>query len=452
MSVSLDNASRTVAGLDKPLAHGALSLRANFSWMFIANVLYAGCQWGILAVLAKLGTPAMVGQFVLALAITAPVMAFFTMRLRVVQATDAKREYRFGDYVALRLITMALALVTIAGMSIAIGYRREVVLVITVVAVWSAINWTSDIYYGLLQQRERMDRIAQSMIVKGSLSLAAFAGAILATGQLLFGILAMTISRFLVLVFWDVPNAAHVLHGDRPNGTGDRSDLAPRWDAGKMFSLARLSLPLGIVMMLIALSTSIPRYFVERHLGEHSLGIFGALAYLGVVGTTAIGALGQSASPRLAKYFAQGRTRAYGILLLKLAGIGTVVGIAGVALVLLAGPQILTIFYGPEYAEHSGILVWTMIAAAIGYVASFGGYGITAARYFRVQMPLFALVAAITAGACLWLVPDYGLMGAALSLCAAALAQAFGVWLIIFLAIRTQNTMCPVLSGIDDRP
>ncbi len=33
----------------------ALSIHENFSWTFAGNVVYAGSQWGILVVLAKLG-------------------------------------------------------------------------------------------------------------------------------------------------------------------------------------------------------------------------------------------------------------------------------------------------------------------------------------------------------------------------------------------------------------
>jgi len=254
----------------------------------------------------------------------------------------------------------------------------------------------------------------------------------------------MTILRFLVVVFWDVPNATRVLHGDRRTDTHGLVAWGPRWDAAKMLSLARLSLPLGIVMMLTALSSSIPRYFVEHQLGEHSLGIFGALAYVTVVGATVVGALGQSASPRLAQYYAQGQTRAYCTLLLRLAGIGAAFGLLGVVIASLLGPQILRVLYGPEYAKHNTILVWTMIAAAIGYVASFGGFGITAARYFRVQIPQFVVVTVILASACLWLVPRYGLTGAALSLVAAAVVQLLGAGLIIWHAVRSQSKTCRV--------
>jgi O-antigen/teichoic acid export membrane protein len=39
-------------------------------------------------------------------------------------------------------------------------------------------------------------------------------------------------------------------------------------------------LPLGVVAALVLLNTNIPRYFIERYLGEWELGIFAALAYI----------------------------------------------------------------------------------------------------------------------------------------------------------------------------
>jgi O-antigen/teichoic acid export membrane protein len=445
-SVSVEEAPPATTALASPPAQRPLSLRLNFSWMFVANVVYAGCRWGMLSVLAKLGTPAMVGQFVLALAITTPVMAFFMLQLREVQATDARRDYRFGDYLALRLTATALALALIAGIALASGYRRETVLVILAAAVSVAINSISDTVHGLLQRHERLDRIAQSLLVKGPLSLVALTGTMLVTGRVFYAVLAVAASRLIVLVFWDFPNAARVLHGGSlPAGTstGIRGNLLPRWHAQSLLSLAQLSLPLGVVMMLITLSSSLPRYFVEHHLGEHMLGIFGALCYLRYVGTTAIGALGQSATPRLAQHYALGETAAFCLLLLKLAAFGALVGALGVMVAMVAGRPVLTLLYGPEYAQHATILVWVMIAAAIHYVAVLAGYGITAARRFRIQIPLFALVAAATGAACLWLVPRWGVAGAALSLSCGALVQLLGAGLVVSHAVRTPGKRSP---------
>ena len=46
-----------------------LSLKSNFAWTLSGNVVYSACQWGMLVLLAKLGTPATVGEFALAVAI-----------------------------------------------------------------------------------------------------------------------------------------------------------------------------------------------------------------------------------------------------------------------------------------------------------------------------------------------------------------------------------------------
>src|ERR1700678_241367 len=89
------------------------SLRRNFVWTLLGNLVYAGCQWCMLIALAKLTNAQMVGQFALALAITAPVFMLTGLQLRVVQATDAGHEYRFEEYFSLRLICTCVGLAAV---------------------------------------------------------------------------------------------------------------------------------------------------------------------------------------------------------------------------------------------------------------------------------------------------------------------------------------------------
>ena len=117
--VYCDAGRATAIGLLRRSRPGGLlegfAASGKFSWTFAGNVVYSGSQWGMLMVLAKLGSPEMVGQFALGLAVTAPVIMFANLQLRGVQATDARREYRFGHYLALRLFTTALAILVITG-------------------------------------------------------------------------------------------------------------------------------------------------------------------------------------------------------------------------------------------------------------------------------------------------------------------------------------------------
>jgi O-antigen/teichoic acid export membrane protein len=440
MSSVLNDEKTSLATLDEnydvlapsPCANSTptpLSLRSNFSWTFAGNVVYTGCQWGMLMVLAKLGSPERVGQFALGLAVTAPTTMFSNLHLRALQATDARREYRFGHYLALRLATTALALLVIAGM--AYGYRLEMALVILAIGLSKAFESLSDVVYGLLQAHERMDWIALSMMIKGPLSLVALGTTICLTKSIVWGALALAGSWGLLLIAYDIPNGTRLLDQGEP--------FLPRWDVPALARLAWLALPLGIVMMMISLNANIPRYFIEHYRGERELGIFAAVACLMVAGNTVVSALGQSASPRLARYYAEGDRRAFCRLLLQLAGLGAGIGAVGLFLALIAGREILNILYKPEYADHADLFAWLMVAAMVSNVASLLGYGMTAARYFRSQLPLSGFCGAVLALACLGLVPRFGLIGAAWASLGAVIFQLVGSVAINAHALRARS-------------
>jgi len=412
-----------------------LTLRRNFSWTFTGNLIYAASQWGMLVLLAKLGSPEMVGQFTLGLAVTAPAIMFSNLQLRQIQATDAKGEYLFSDYLGLRLIATALAFLIIAGITLKAGYRWETSLVILAIALAKAFESISDVFYGLIQQHERMDRIAIALMIKGPLSLLLLGIGVSLTGSVVGGSLGLAVAWGLVLFGWDLRNGKLILNNSSQGREREdllvadaepaksQNPLYPRWEGKTLGKLVLLALPLGVVMMLVSLNTNIPRYFLERYLGERELGIFSAISYLMVAGNLVVSALAQSASPRLAKYYAAGNSTAFRTLLFKLVGVGLMLGAGGVFVAVVAGRPILTLLYKPEYGERADLFAWLMVAAGITYVASFLGYGMTAARYFRVQMPLFVLVTGSSATTCFWLIPTQGVQGAVMALIVGAIVQ-----------------------------
>ncbi|BAZ00602.1 polysaccharide biosynthesis protein [Tolypothrix tenuis PCC 7101] len=400
-----------------------LTLKYNFSWTFIGNAVYAGCQWGMLVVMAKLGSPEMVGQFTLGLAVTAPVMMFTNLQLRAVQATDAKQQYLFSDYLGLRLLGTTIALVVIATIALISGYQWQTSLIILLVGLAKAFESISDVYYGLIQQHERMDRIAMSLMIKGSLSLLFLGMGVYISGNLVWGVVGLILAWAFVLIGYDIPSGVWLLKTSvEDSQSPSHNRWRPRWHLKTLAKLSWLSLPLGLVMMLISLNDNIPRYLIKSYLGERSLGIFASMAYLMVAGNMVVLALGQSASPRLAKYYAQENSQAFRTLLIKLVAVGAFLGGIAILVALLAGREILTLFYKPEYAEHSDILIWLMLAAAIGYIGSFLGYGITATRAFSYFLLPYLMMTGITAIASVLLIPTYGLIGATWALCAANVA------------------------------
>ena len=84
--------------------------------------MHAATEWASIAVLAKLSAVGIVGQFTLALAVSAPVVGLANLGLRQAEATDVREEYRFGDYFGLRLLCGFLALLVIGGAVPTLGY------------------------------------------------------------------------------------------------------------------------------------------------------------------------------------------------------------------------------------------------------------------------------------------------------------------------------------------
>src|SRR3984957_14779043 len=118
----------------------AKSLRVGFSWSFVGWVGYAGCQWLMLSVMAKLGNPTVVGQFAFALALSAPMFMFTNLNLRVVQSTDALSEYKFSDYIALRLFGSSVALLAIVATSLFLKLPRTALVVVLLVALFKFLE------------------------------------------------------------------------------------------------------------------------------------------------------------------------------------------------------------------------------------------------------------------------------------------------------------------------
>jgi O-antigen/teichoic acid export membrane protein len=422
-----------------------LSLRANFAWTLLGNSVYAACQWGVLVALAKLGSVEIVGRFALALALTAPVLMLLNLQLRTIQATDATAEFSLGEYLTLRLVTTGLALLVIVALALAWASDLRVAGVILLVGFAKCVESVSDVLYGTLQQRERMNLLGISLTLKGILSLAAVALGLYLTGDLLWSCASMALSWLLVLVAFDLPNAAYVLRSakvrdaDFPIDASRYHVIRPEWSSAKLVSLTRLAVPLGIVMMLISLNVNIPRFFIEHLLGTRELGFFAAIAYLVVGGTTIINALGTAVSPRLSRFFSMGETGRFASMLARSTGIGMFLGVAGVGVSLLGGPQILRFLYNNEYAGYSEVLVWMMVAATVSYVASMLGFGMTAARSFKAQAPLFAVVTATTIAGSALLIPSYHLVGAAYALGAASMLQLAGSLWVILRALRRRR-------------
>jgi O-antigen/teichoic acid export membrane protein len=280
---------------------------------------------------------------------------------------------------------------------------------VLLVALTKAVESESDVFYGFFQQQECMNLSSLSVMLRGVLALGAFAGLVAVSRRLEAGLVGTLIVWSAVFFLFDSRNGARF------------GDTFPKFNRRVLRRLAWLVLPLGIVAGLSSLGTSLPRFFLNNVHGARELGLFAAVASLSQVGALFSTALSRSAAPHLAKHHAANAIPDFLRLLVKLMGIGLLVGCTGILGAVCAGKWFLAVTFGPEYAENTGVLIWVMVAMGLITTGNFLGTAVTAARRFSIQMAIHTGKIAVAATVCYTLIPRFGPLAAAWSLSASAL-------------------------------
>jgi O-antigen/teichoic acid export membrane protein len=188
------------------------TLRTNFLWNAAGSTVFALSQWGIVVVFAKLGSPALVGQLVYGLALTAPLFVVAGLQLRSIQATDANNRYALGQYLGLRALTTVAALIVAAlGAAILWVAGNPSALIILLWALSKVVDSGSDTLYGLFQQSERMDYVGVSLTLRGFLAVASVAIIFRVSHSAPLALAGMGIVWSAVFVVFDIPAARLLL-------------------------------------------------------------------------------------------------------------------------------------------------------------------------------------------------------------------------------------------------
>lgn len=375
-----------------------LSLRQNVAWTVAGKALFLLCQAGTLVVLARLGGASVVGSYALALAIAAPLFMLADFQLRSVQASDAKREYEFHDYLALRCAALTLALGCTCVVGIWLSSATSQWLIVVGVALGKSVEALQASYAGLFQQQERMDREAAAAAMRSVLGLATLA-ALLASGvEAGWALIAAALVRLVVTLSYDARQAVRL----------GASHAPPRWTV--VTALAWTVLPLGAVSAATSLISTVTRYvFVHWH-GEELLAFFAIPSFFLHVSSMLITSFHQAALPRLASAWRH-EAGSFRRELSRMAAGSALFGVASLLLSIAFGSQLLSVLFGAEYGDHNWILVALMASSVLLNVRGALYVSLVTMRALRVQALLATVNLVVAAALGLAIIPTYGLAG-----------------------------------------
>ena len=380
-----------------------LRLRHAIAYSIGGQLAYVGAQMLVLMALARFRGAEAVGEFGLALALTTPFFMFVNMGGKSSQASDVTQRYSFAEYAGLVLVAAVLAAIASIICGLLFAETKNALLIIIVVASTKVAESVSNLSYGAYQQAGRVDKVAFSLLFRGTATVALFVVFLWLGFSTAFAFLAQLIVWSVLAIVRDYPMASHMADG---------KFVWPSTDWRRVLILARETAPLGASYLVNSLQVSLPRLFVEHHVGLAAVGLLTVAVYFQRSGQMLFTAMSQVIVNRFARLRQRNAHDAIWRTLKALLLFVAVCSAGGILLAVFAGEWLLLHIFGPEFGAAKGLLVLVAIALAVRLFGVIPQSLLHSERRFGTFLIREILTGAVCAAMLLVCVPEWGLMGA----------------------------------------
>lgn len=369
------------------------------------NCAYAAAQLGVLVVLARGSTPAAVGLYALALAVTAPIQLGLGLRLRTVRAVDLGST-PFKTYLRTALSLNGMAVLLSAAVGALVSPSSQFAPVVALVALAKGVEGIIDVCYGEYQRQDRLAAIAGSQILRAVLTVT-----LVTIGVHMGGLVGALVA---MLVGWTVQLLAVDLRRVQPSASSLMIDGAETVASG--WGLIRRSWPLGLAAAVTSLSVSLPRFTVVGLLDIATLGILAVLSYPTTAITLFANSVGQANVRAIAVKVESGDRRAVWKSLLAMVCTTAVLGVIAVGIVLIAGRTGIAWLFGEAYASNFSVLLLLLLAATLAGFATNAAYLLLSTGRFNLQPVVVCISLGLSTAVIYVATLQYGLLGTAAAL------------------------------------
>lgn len=380
--------------------------------LFRGNLIHALSQWLAIVMVSKFGGAELAGNYVLALATTAPIFMFFDFNLRVVRSTDHQHNENFANYIGLRLYTILFAVLVSLAVCL-LFYQSKIWIVLAIVA-YRIGESLSNLAYGGLQRAHRSDLIGRSLTGQGGLSLAMIGLVVpLTHGNDVATACTMAFVSICWALFHDYPLAWKF---DDPNVPLTPSVIfAGLKDFRACKRICSRAFPLGFDAGISSLGMNAPKYCIEYFLGTESLGVFGLLSQLAYSLQKLIGAMGHAGVGLLSKHYSSGNRKQFWNLLNKMLLSSVSVGMVAVIGGTLVCPWLMRSLLGPEYGDP-WLMFGLLLASSLTGAQRIAGRATQACGAYLAYTVFDVIIFLTATAASIVLVQTGGVVGGAMAL------------------------------------
>lgn len=320
----------------------------------VGSLTYQGCLWLITVLVVTLSNGyGDSGALAYAMTVGNMFTAIGTYSMRTYQVSDSEGEYSQQNYVAFRLITLAIGYVSMMAYAFIVTRDALSLAAVTAFLPFKFDEAFVDVLYGIDQRSERMDYIGISQFVRGVLVVASFTAGMLAFGNVVWAVLLMWPACAIVTLAYDMPHS-------RRFGT-----IRPSITRQQARSLLVGCLPLVLSTLFSGMIVSVARQYFGNVFGNDLLGRYAAVATPAVLVQAAARYLYAPSLVPLSEKLAsdpEGEFVSYFRRTLKI-----MVALLAVMVVALslAGPWALTLVYGESIAPYTYLFANVLVSTAM---------------------------------------------------------------------------------------
>lgn len=375
-------------------------LTKRLSWSFIGNSIFALSLWLILSMISRNYGVELLGWYSYCLAIISPIFSLLSFNLKAYQSTDVELEYDFYFYFRFRVFFVIVSVLFLFFISFFLEVDKGYYLVFMLLVFLKVSEFVSDVCHGEFIRNDLVRNVGFSLLLRGLVSLLCLFFVSYISESYLAFIFLLVVSYVLILVFYDLRKVS--LYQSNKLGFDEYK---------KIFITV---FPLGVVVFVNVLCVNIPKYFVEYYEGMEMLGVYTGVSYFIIVGSVFMNSLGQVTVPLIRRSFISGgKPQRFLFIMYSFAGL---LSILGVFIAYILGEYFLVLFYGNGFVGYQEYLVFIMIVASLMYFSTVGGIFLTSMKLFKEQGYVSVIFMLFSLVSCYYLVPLFGLWGAAYSL------------------------------------
>jgi O-antigen/teichoic acid export membrane protein len=379
---------------------GRLLKRGNaksYSYSFLGNLFASASQWVVLMLISKLYGTAQMGSYSLAMAWILPFYAFFSLQIRNIHVADQTDTYGFNMFFMVRVVCSLAFLITTALTGFL--FYRDIFLVFLLGGLFKSIEMISDIIHAEFHKRKKIEVYSKMLMFRSVLAI------------LLNLIMFRFVKSFqLALISLPIAYCCSMLIDFK---LLSNLKVKVKFDTNNPLikKIVTTGVLTGLSLLLVYLLPNIPRFILEKFRSSFELGLFSGYLSLVVFSRIFVQSVVQNSLPYLAQHYDENNFDKFLSKLKTEALVITGLGLAQFILVPLSN-FLFPILFNKDFKGNEGLLCIIFGGSLFSFLAFVLNNAINAMKMFRVQLPVYAALVAISFILGFILIPKYGLNGA----------------------------------------